>query len=351
MQPILNVTIDPGVFAPPFDRRSKESVKAYVDSLLHWTEARDSGPVRLHVPKATAQALILSDYYPLRPWLKQLLAETNTFEFDANTIAKLAGSILDQSDALEETTGITDILAEQVTIVPSIFDNYVPRPIQSASETTALVTALVRSVGRDAFALSNRLAVRDCCNSQSIAVTAVLTIIEHAREDLHNYDELPKAYNGHAPVCETFHDYLLTLDECELWNSLDKASDIETLIKIAVYKSRASRSEATTWRDLPNFRLHREFHASVQACGMAPAPPALRTFLRATAETVDGQNLAAVHPLRVDAGANSAQVMRGTDTAWRRDIDRDFHIHYWMCRGGLVELARVVHHNDFHICH
>jgi len=39
---------------------------------------------------------------------------------------------------------------------------------------------------------------------------------------------------------------------------------------------------------------------------------------------------------------------RGRLKAWRRDIDDQYHLHYWQ-DGEAVELARVVVHNDFRI--
>lgn len=33
----------------------------------------------------------------------------------------------------------------------------------------------------------------------------------------------------------------------------------------------------------------------------------------------------------------------------RRDIDDEYHLHYWQCRNGAVEIASIVVHNDFSI--
>jgi hypothetical protein len=41
--------------------------------------------------------------------------------------------------------------------------------------------------------------------------------------------------------------------------------------------------------------------------------------------------------------------MRGSDKAQRRDIDYEFHLHYWEIANDVIELASVVHHNDFSI--
>ena len=46
-------------------------------------------------------------------------------------------------------------------------------------------------------------------------------------------------------------------------------------------------------------------------------------------------------------GANDPQQMRDNDKGQRRNIDREFHLHYWDCDDGTIELAKVVYHNDF----
>ena len=58
------------------------------------------------------------------------------------------------------------------------------------------------------------------------------------------------------------------------------------------------------------------------------------------------------HWLRAGFGADDPQRVRNNDQAraWRRDIDRDHHLHYWSCEGGTVEIACVSFpHDDFGI--
>ena len=58
---------------------------------------------------------------------------------------------------------------------------------------------------------------------------------------------------------------------------------------------------------------------------------------------------AATHALRSGAGGGNRQRMRGKDSAWRRDVDYEYHLHYWECEAGNVELANLVVHNEFSI--
>lgn len=55
-----------------------------------------------------------------------------------------------------------------------------------------------------------------------------------------------------------------------------------------------------------------------------------------------------MHALREGDGGNSPQITKEDYAAWRRDIDTDYHIHYWK-KGEIVKLANIVHHNDYKI--
>ena len=69
------------------------------------------------------------------------------------------------------------------------------------------------------------------------------------------------------------------------------------------------------------------------------------------AETIEHRQMADTHALRHGLGANDAQRVRASDgaKAWRRDIDREYHLHYWELGEGMVEFASVGPHNDFTI--
>ncbi|MGH9958740.1 MAG: hypothetical protein ACREBC_16685, partial [Pyrinomonadaceae bacterium] len=133
-----------------------------------------------------------------------------------------------------------------------------------------------------------------------------------------------------------------------LVNAADDVA-LETAIRIALYKARLARHEEPDWDDVPSLRLGDTFLASlVRACaGQAASFPA--RVLRAITETLEGLHLGAVHALRTGPGGGNPQQTRGKDKAMRRDVDYEFHMHYWQCDDGTVELASVGVHNDFSI--
>ncbi len=73
-------------------------------------------------------------------------------------------------------------------------------------------------------------------------------------------------------------------------------------------------------------------------------------LLRATSEAIDGQNFRAVHPLRTGRGGNNPQRQRKHDKAkaCRRDVDHEYHLHYWETENG-IEFASMAVHNNFTI--
>jgi len=109
------------------------------------------------------------------------------------------------------------------------------------------------------------------------------------------------------------------------------------------------QGEIPDWSNVSLPVIGPKFREFCLACCNDQADALPGKILRSIVETVKGQNLSAVHALRTGIGGGNPQRLRGSDKAQRRDIDREFHIHYWECDTGIIELAAVVYHNDFSI--
>jgi hypothetical protein len=59
--------------------------------------------------------------------------------------------------------------------------------------------------------------------------------------------------------------------------------------------------------------------------------------------------MAGTHVLRQGPGGGDPPIEVDGRAAWRRDIDHEYHLHYWVGRAGVIELAAVVPHNEFGI--
>jgi hypothetical protein len=65
-------------------------------------------------------------------------------------------------------------------------------------------------------------------------------------------------------------------------------------------------------------------------------------------EAIDQLRTEDVHALRESGSGGAPQRTRGGHRAWRRDIDREYHLHYWQC-SDRIEFGWIGPHNDFHL--
>ncbi|MSW71248.1 MAG: hypothetical protein F2829_14465 [Actinobacteria bacterium] len=91
------------------------------------------------------------------------------------------------------------------------------------------------------------------------------------------------------------------------------------------------------------------FHKTAATHGVLTSPGCDVKFLRTCSEAVLGHGTRDTHWLRTSASGGAPQLKREGAAAWRADIDRDLHLHYWIMPDGSIQLASVVHHNDFTI--
>jgi len=347
---MLNATFEPRLFAPPFDTPTSAVVHNYVSSLLHWTSVQGSSHVCIFVTRGTTNALILSNLYPLRPWLQNLLLQTAVVEYDANTVARLAETLLERSSELEYVTGVNDLLIESLQMDPDVFSAEGSKELRAESEKAAVILAILRTCASDPSSAGFFLVVSSECPARLLSVCCSLPLVEHSRSDLGGLPAPPEFFRGGAALGHTLNDCVLALDEVKIWMTAACSQDLVTAIKVAICKSRDSRTMAADWEALPHFRLNAGLFASATACGAISNSSLAKSTLRSIVETIENLKLADTHPIRCGMGPNEPDKTRGADRAMRRDINRQFHLHYWHCPDDAKEIACVVPHNDLYIC-
>jgi hypothetical protein len=178
----------------------------------------------------------------------------------------------------------------------------------------------------------------------------VIQVLEHDRDDLDDPPQPPDYFDGDVLVCDSFRGLVGCLDEATILLMATDDVGVETAVRIAVYKSRLARNIGPSWDDIPAFRIGHEFLASFH--DIDPTHKLSGNVLEAIVQTLEGLNLDGTHWLRTGKGGDNPQRLRKSDGAgaWRRDIDSEHHLHYWVCREDLVELASVSFpHDDFTI--
>ena len=342
---MASVTIDAGVLAAPSSDSSAATVYRYIDTLLDWRQLIKEQWVAIYMSARASESLFYDGMYPLRDRLKPLFQTHGVMHADANTVAMLVDNLLQITPSLEAFLGVEDVLAEELTTVPDVLWLSIGERVQSDFERCLTLIAILRqhcgNLLRDHF-----FVLRNAPESR-VTVQARILTIEHERDDLDGIPIYPELFKGDVLVCDDFRGLIQCLDASEvLVNSKDNLG-LETAIRIALYKSRLKRGENPDWSDFGDLRIGPQFFRTVEETrGASSALPG--KILRAIVETVDRENMAAAHAIRTGPHGNDPQRMRGKDGAgaMRRDIDRDYHLHYWSCCNGIVELASVSYPHD-----
>lgn len=345
---MLGVTIDTAVFAPPQIDATRDEVYRFITTLLEWKDAMGQGYIRLYRSRFTQEVLMQCDLYPLRPRLKELLRNAEIVEYDANTISVWVEKILKGAIEIEPALGITDVLLEDVTIDPDVFVSATPVALRQNSVRCAVILSLASRFATEPMLRAHAIALRASDFGIPVRVRAVIHDIEHCRADLGAVPIAPAHFEASVLVCTSVQRFLVCLDGIDIVKSATEAVDIETAIRISLFRVYSSRGDFD-WQHLPTFQLGPQFFQSLQEHRAMSGSGLAERLMRSVVETICHDNLAATHALRTGEGGDNPQRTRGRDLAWRRDVDREYHLHYWECAGGIVELAKLVVHNDFSI--
>jgi hypothetical protein len=173
----------------------------------------------------------------------------------------------------------------------------------------------------------------------------------NVQASLHDFDgsvnlALPYSVKGSCSLCRNWGELHAFLDFEQLWTEATSHHTLEQALKTKIWveaqKRGLTKGEQLEWI------FGKQFLDTVRSLGFLQDLPKVKILLRACAETVLQKNMRATHALRTGQGANNPQVLRNTDKAWRRDVDAEFHLHYWETKIG-IEFSCIVKHNDFDI--
>ena len=341
------VTIDAGVLAASRLTSNASDVYQYVETLLDWKLLLDEPWVAIHMSESVPKVLLKEGLYPLRPQLEKLFDAHGIVEYNVNTVATIADRLLQVTPSFETYYRVKEVLSEQLETDPDVIRLTTYDGLQSDLGRCILLIAILRKHCSQPPG-GHSLILREA-PKQVIQVKAQIHELEHERNDIPTLPSPPEFFEGDVLACDDFRGLIECLDEAAILISASDNPGIELAIRIALFKDSIARGESPDWSTSLNTRIGSKFRGTCQQCcadqGNALPPKILRSIV----ETIKGRNLSAVHALREGLGAKARQRTRNSDKAVRRDIDREFHLHYWDCSDGTIEFAKVVYHNDFSI--
>lgn len=347
MDSLSSITIDAGVLAVPHADCTKDDAFQYVDTLLDWSKLLGEPWVAIYMSERASEVLIDEDLFPLRKHLKVLFNRHGIDEYSVNDVATVAERLLSLTPSLEAYYQVNNVLCDQFATVPDVIRFTTHSGLQSDLIRCIALIAILRKHCTQTLG-GHSLIIRKA-PKQVIQVRAQIHELEHTRDDIPVLPCPPDFFEGDVLVCENFCGLIECLNESVMLVGASDNLGIELAIRVALFKDAITQRETPDWGEviLPTIGLNfRELCRRICADQGNSLPTKI---LRAIVETIKGKNMSAVHALRTRPGGNDPQRMRDRDKAQRRDIDRSFHLHYWECADGTLELASVVNHDDFSI--
>lgn len=347
---MYSMTVDAGVLATPALDCHRDEVYQYLETLLKVEHLRKEEWATLTMSQEVVEVLANDDIYPDRLTLQKLLDAKDIEEYDANTVAQMVLKLLSAMPTFEDYFRVNYVLTAKVITKPK----QVTIPV--GDETTAhlqrcmVLLALLQTYCTPPLQ-NHTLIVRGAMPVRKVSIRTMIHAIEHQRDDITPFPEAPDSFEGTVNVCGVLYDLIGGVDLASAWRSARGEEERIAALRIALYQVQLTQGDEPKWDDTLafQFRFGRKFIERADRVCADGDSALVGRMLRSMVETLLGQRLGDVHDLRINGRKGSPQRIRGTDTAWRRDIDREFHLHYWECDKGLIEFGWIGPHNDFEL--
>lgn len=343
-----SLTLTASALAPPSGAGiRRDDVYDYVRELLRWKEALRDGWLEIFLREDAVTILHDEGLYPLPPVLTQLLASHAIEEFDAPTVQMAARGLVERQGTFEEHFGVRLILFDEGALVakPDLPHGCSCLGLARDATQTMAAVSFAKQKGLD-DADSHSVVLRPCEGNCEVSVSMAVHAVEWASGECDEYAP-PLVIENEVSSSPCFGSWARASDELKLWCSSSDSAPRRAAIRLRTFKMAGELGSPVAWEKTGAFVFGDAFLAAADQCCRTPTH--VKELLRAMSEALLGAQMKDVHSLRKGSGPNEPQRTRGLDKAWRRDIDRDLHLHYWGCAGGVVEFACVGHHNSMSI--
>jgi len=353
---MASLVLDPYQLAVPAVAEGADAARRYVDSLVTWSALTDEPWLRVLATDDTVTALSGAACYPAVNAVAALCEALGLDEVSPEDVANALSRLLQSADSWEDHCGVTDVLLDPLTLTPDLpttrcqgapagTGRNAPS-VHDATRRVLTLSALLAHCAPD-HSRNRELSTLDrFCAGAGVTVAGSAVIIDRGAGCV--LPHLPEPFPLPATrvwMREGAGDCLRALDPVHLWVSAGTAEACAAAIRLEVM-----RQEPTLgWTETDRLGIGCEFVASLPKHNFDRDEAKVARLLKACAEVLLDRNLPKTHALRVGDGPTAAQRMRGSDKAMRRDIDYEFHLHYWELTGRRFEFGNVVSHKVFTI--
>lgn len=317
------VIIDPNTLIFDKENLDKISLQSYIDRILETCDLDSYGFIQTLISESTIELLISKNDYPEWDVLTDTLALYDLHRvYQSKDIINALERIL-KNPTVEDMTDIKDVLFSIDGKLGGTVDVY----LQELERLYVYCYLNKIRVGPTLFKGFENSIIEINCEIIELDSTSI---------DL----SLPLTVKERLEVIGTLESLLLKVDVVEIWRNSSERSQLVEAINLYLVQNKVTYKK--------NWRLGEEFINLIETYGFMHESYKIKMLLRAICEVIGQTSLVKTHALRESESGASQQIKGKNGKAFRHDIDRDFHLHYWRDDDRLI-FASAGPHNNFYI--
>lgn len=344
---MVNLQFDSYFIACPSIDEGKEAFEEYTYRLLDWQSSSSNKSIKFYFSHCSINTLLANNKYPFWDDLKNGIKAYDIDYIQDKDLNIIAESILKRSLYIEDDLKIKEALFGDVLLTPHEILGSRNKAFQTDFLNTLSLMALYCIINElpntNFFIVSKN--VNEVHSLTRIETSLQMCDPEGALE----IKSLPYSFTFSFKVISEFKELLKNLDDGFLMISSNNVSNlIAFAIQSHTFKVGIEANLISKIDEIREWYFGSKFIETCKFLGFLSEERKAKTLLKAISEVLLDLNQRSVHSLRTGSGGDNPQRRRGTFSAWRKDIDYEYHLHYWKC-GPLVEFASVVIHSDMSI--
>ena len=344
---MTDLYLDAFALACPPSEAGEEGFRKYILNIVSWKELRAANWATIYILKKTYEDLAKTNSYP--PWdtLKRSIYIFGIQDVQPKDVVDIVNGLLEKSALLEDALKIDDILFENVeSSCPEYYKSRHPVFVEHY-ERLAMLACLRIVLMSTAESKQIMISLHTGEKPHEINLSGKISYCTYY-EGGPDHLTFPITVVGSFYLCNSLRVLYLCVNPCDIWTSGHCEEVFRNALVVFMYQQEHNSGLNPNLFENKPYGFGAEFFLSLERLNFTNNPTKMRKLFRACAGTIIGQDLKATHWLRMGEGGNSPQRMRGKEGAWRRDIDQEYHLHYWQTEKG-PEFASIVFHNDMNI--
>lgn len=339
---MVNLFIDPYLIACP-QIFEKEKFEEYLYKLLDWEELKTADWINLYMLRETHDVLWEHNKYPIWDDLKIFIKKFEIDYIQPKDVVALVDSFLHKTTKIQDYLFVSDYLYDIIKVEPAIQN----RDKVFIDKAYDLLNFAGLKCIIDKEEANVQYFVISSFDSANITFSSTINYIEFSVLENSFVYPLDLSYNYNC--CESYKKLCLQTNYSKLWLLNNKKPKVlYQLIYLNTIKMARELGRTIEIGELKEFHIGKSFFSDLVSLHFDNNEEKITILLRAISEELLRVNMIGTHALRNGKGANNEQIVVDGFKANRRDIDYEYHLHYWD-DGNKIILSNVVLHNDFDI--